>query len=59
VSIEDERENGLIEGDEAIEQMNERLAEAEKVTRDLRAEMHRLQMRVVQTRTRVGKYKVG
>ena len=57
--IEDEQARYLRCGDETIEQLNERLTASEKLGRDLRAEMHRLQQRVVQTRTRIGKYKVS
>ena len=57
-SIEDEKERGLREGDATLGQLNDRLEAAETLGRDLRAEMHRLQQRVIQTRTRIGKYKV-
>jgi len=58
-SIEEERDRRLREGDDEIEELNKRLAAGEKLGRDLRAEMHRLQQRVLQTRTRIGKYKVS
>jgi len=57
-SIADEQERNLRRADEMIQQLNERLAAAEKLGRDLRAEMHRLQQRVLQTRTRISKYRV-
>jgi len=58
-SIEEERTTCLRLGDEKIQQLNERLVGAEKHSRDLRAEMHRLQQQIAQTRSRVGKYKVS
>jgi len=57
-STEEEREHGLRDGDDEIQQLNDRLYGAEVLGRDLRAEMHRLQQRVAQSRTRIDKYKV-